>query len=112
MFASRLRRFSVFGGECSLLFSPLLGNSFRVGDSKKLNKLIKKAGSVLETALKPLELIMQRKILEKQLNMMDNTAKVLQNYTLPLQQRLEQEVRLDHSNNIKMPNYSYEFFVL
>ena len=40
---------------------------------QKLNKLIKKAGSVLGTALELLELVGERRMLHKLLNEMDNT---------------------------------------
>ena len=42
--------------------------------SKKLNRLIKKAGSVLETSLELLELVVERRVLHKLLNIMDNTS--------------------------------------
>ena len=48
-------------------------SSIRASDSKKLNKLIKKAGSVLGTALGPLELVVESRMLHKPLIMKDNT---------------------------------------
>ena len=56
------------------LCSHLLGSSIRARDSKKLNKVIKKAGSVLENAMEPLELVAERRMLYKRLNIMDNTS--------------------------------------
>ena len=47
--------------------------SSSIRDSKKLNKLIKKAGSVLRTALEPLELIAKRIMLHKLINIKSNT---------------------------------------
>ena len=47
-------------------------NCIRASDIKKLNKLMRKDGSAPETALEPLELILQRSILNKMKNMMDN----------------------------------------
>jgi len=38
-----------------------MGSSIRANDLKKLNKLIKKVGSVLGTPLEPLEMISQRR---------------------------------------------------
>ena len=55
------------------------GSSIRASDTKKLNKLIKKAGSVLGTALEPLELVVERRMLHKLLNIMDNTTHPLHN---------------------------------
>ena len=37
-------------------------SSIRASDTKKLDKLIKKAGSVLGTALEPLELVVERRM--------------------------------------------------
>jgi len=54
---------------------------------KKLNTLIKKAGSVLGTAL---ELIEQRKMLQKLLNIMDNSAHLLRNVTIKWQRVFSQ----------------------
>ena len=49
-------------------------SSIRNGDTKKLNKLIRKASSVLGTALEPLELVVKKKMLQKLLTISDNTA--------------------------------------
>lgn len=50
-------------------------SSIRASDSnKKQKKLIKKAGSVLGTALETLELVVERRMLHKLLNIMDNTT--------------------------------------
>nr|XP_054590297.1 uncharacterized protein LOC129154572 [Nothobranchius furzeri] len=48
------------------------GSSIRSRDLKRLNSLIKKAGSVLGTTVEPLEEIMQRRILQRIKKMMDN----------------------------------------
>ena len=45
--------------------SHLLSSSVRASDWKKVNKLLKKAGSVLGTILEPLKLILQWRILYK-----------------------------------------------
>ena len=77
------------------------------GDFKKLNKLIQKTGSVLE----PLELMVQRRILHKEKNIMNNLEHPLNN-TVIQQQCLQpeapsdllqmlQEVLPAHSNNLQ-----------
>uniref|UniRef100_A0A8C6LZA4 Reverse transcriptase domain-containing protein n=2 Tax=Nothobranchius furzeri TaxID=105023 RepID=A0A8C6LZA4_NOTFU len=48
------------------------GSSIRSRDLKRLNSLIKKAGSVLGTTVEPLEEIMQRRILQRIKKIMDN----------------------------------------
>lgn len=48
------------------------GSSIRA--SKRLNKLIKKTGFVLVSALELLELVVERRLLHKLLNIMDNTS--------------------------------------
>nr|XP_054588772.1 sorting nexin-22 isoform X1 [Nothobranchius furzeri] len=48
------------------------GSSIRSRDLKRLNSLIKKAGSVLGTTVEPLEEIMQRRILQRIKKRMDN----------------------------------------
>ena len=53
------------------------GNSIRAGDCKKLNQL--KAGSVLGAAL---ELVVERRMLRKLLNIMGNTTYPLNNNNL------------------------------
>ena len=55
------------------------GSSIRARDFKKLNKMMKKSGSVLGTALEPLELVVERRMLRKLLNTMDNTTYPLNN---------------------------------
>jgi len=49
-------------------------SSIRDRDSRKLNKLIKKAGSVLRTALEPLELMSKRRMFQNQFSILENTA--------------------------------------
>ena len=60
-----------------MLGSICWGSSIR--DSKKLNKLIKKAGSVLGTAL---ETILKRRMLHKLVNIKNNTDHPLHNIVL------------------------------
>jgi len=60
-------------------------SSNRASDSKKLNKQIKNAGSVLGTVLDPLELIIRRKMLHELLDIMDNTAHPLHNILIKQQ---------------------------
>ena len=55
----------IFAAICS-------GSSIRAGDSEKLNTLIKKDCSVLGTALETLELVVDREMLHKLLNIMEN----------------------------------------
>ncbi|XP_062851515.1 bcl-2-like protein 11 [Trichomycterus rosablanca] len=53
----------------AMLSAICWGSSIRAKDSKKLNKLIRKAGSVLGFALEPLELIIEQRIMHKLLNL-------------------------------------------
>lgn len=48
------------------------GSSIRVSDSNRLDKIIKKAGSVLGLKLEPLEIVVKRMLLNKMLSIMDN----------------------------------------
>ncbi|MEQ2256438.1 hypothetical protein ILYODFUR_024244 [Ilyodon furcidens] len=50
----------------------LLWQQYQSQELKKLKKLIKKAGSILGTPLEPVEIIMQRMILHKMKNIMEN----------------------------------------
>ena len=72
-FLRKLMSFNVCTKMLHILYKPLVESAIcslqsSVGaatsdpDSKKLNKLIKKAGSVLGTALEPLELIVKRRM--------------------------------------------------
>lgn len=56
--------------RCYFLFfaSICWGSSIRASDTKKLNKLIKMAGSVLGTALERLDSVVERRMLHKLLN--------------------------------------------
>ena len=54
-------------------------SSIRNGDTKKLNKLIRKASSVLATPPEPLEVTVERKIVQKLLTILDNRADPLHN---------------------------------
>jgi len=59
--------------EIAICFAAICwGSGIRTSDSKKLNKLMKKA--VLGTALESLELIMQGGMLQKLLNIKNNTG--------------------------------------
>ena len=88
-FLRKLRSFNVCRNKLrvfwqSVMASAILfevicrGSSIRARDSKKLNKMMK-AGSVLGTALEPLELVVERRMLRKLLNTMDNTTYPLNN---------------------------------
>ena len=52
--------------------------------AKELNRLIKKAGSLLRTALEPLELIIKRRNLHKLVNIKNDTDHPLHNIMLKL----------------------------
>ena len=60
--------------------------SISASDPEKLNKLIKKAGSLLGTALEPLELTGEGKMLHKLLNIMDSLTLPLPKVQLDLLQ--------------------------
>ena len=89
-FMRKLRLFNV-GSKMLLIFYPshmasatsfaaiCWGSSIRASDSRRLNKLMKKAGSVLGTALEPRESVVERRMLHKLLNIMDNTIHPLRN---------------------------------
>ena len=51
----------VCGGKCIFLSAVCCGSTIRTRDAKNLNTLIRKASSVLGTALEPLELTVERK---------------------------------------------------
>lgn len=71
--------FCVCGGEWRFIFSHLLGQQHQGQCLKKVNKLIRKADSVLGTVLKLLEPIEERKMLRKVINTKDNAAHPLHN---------------------------------
>ena len=72
--------------ESTIFFVAICwGSSIRASDSKRLNRLIRKAGSVLGTTLEPLELVVERRMLNKLLNIMDNNAHPLHNLTIKQQ---------------------------
>ena len=87
-FLKKLQSFSVCNKMLHIFYksvieSAILSAAIRWGSSirdsdLKLNKPIKKAGSVLGTVVKPLELIVQRRILHK-MNIMDNSEHPLHN---------------------------------
>ena len=83
-FLRKLRSFNVCRNKLrvfwqSVMASAILfevicrGSSIRARDSKKLKKMMK-AGSVLGTALETLELVVERSMLRKLLNIMGNTT--------------------------------------
>ena len=69
------------------------GSSIRARDSKKLNKLIKRAGSVLGTSLEPLEVVVERRMLEKVLKIMDNETHPLHDLLTGQQSVFSQRLR-------------------
>ena len=79
-FLRKLRSFNVCRNKLRVFWQSVVaseaicrGSSIRARDSKKLNKMMK-AGSVLGTALEPLELVVERRMLRKLLNIMGNTT--------------------------------------
>ena len=72
--------------ESSILSAVVCwGSSIRASDLKKLNKVLKRADSVLLAVLEPLEEIMQRRILYKMKNMIDNPEHPLHNTVIQQQ---------------------------
>ena len=55
------------------------GSGIRACDSKKLNDLIRRAGSTLGTAIVSLEVVMERRMVQKLLSIMDNNTHPLHN---------------------------------
>ena len=83
VFTKRLHIFYKSVVERAVCFTAICwGSSIRVIDSKKLDKLLKKAVSVLGAVLEPLDLIMQRKTLQKLHNVMVNAAHCLHNIVI------------------------------
>ena len=72
----------VSSGSLLWQVKPSVGAAASEPETKKLNKMIKKAGSVLGTALEPLELVVERRMLCKLLNIMGNTTYPLNNNNL------------------------------
>lgn len=72
-------------GELGFICSHPLGQQHQsYSDSKKPSQLIKKVGSVLETSEKPLEPAVERRMLHKLINIMDNIAHSLSNIVMKL----------------------------
>ena len=70
---------------CNFLCPICWGGSIRASDTKKLNKVIKKVGYLLGNALEALELVVERGMLQKLLNIMDNTSNPL--HDLPVREQ-------------------------
>lgn len=64
---------SLLWQDVQFSLQPSVGGAASVNDTKKLSKLIKKAGSVLGTTLKSIELVVERRMSHKLLNIMENT---------------------------------------
>ena len=61
--------------ESAISFAAICwGSSIRTRDLKRINKLIRKAGSVLGVTLEPLELIVQKRMLHKLMKMMKDSS--------------------------------------
>lgn len=61
--------------EGAVFFAALCWSSWvRAADAKRLNKLIKKAGSVLDVKLEYLEKVYKKRMLKKLLRIMDNPS--------------------------------------
>ena len=61
--------------ESAISFAAICwGSSIRTRDLKRINKLIRKAGSVLGVTLEPLELIVQKRMLHKLMKMMEDSS--------------------------------------
>ena len=59
----------------AIFFSAICwGGGITARDTNKLNRIIRKAGFVLGSALEPLELVVERRMLHKLLNILDNTS--------------------------------------
>ena len=58
--------------SCPFLCCSLLGSSIGASDTNRLNKLIRKAGSVIGCKQDTLEAVMERRTLKKLLSIMDN----------------------------------------
>merc|ERR1712035_214296 len=66
--------------ESAISFAAICwGSGIRTRDLNRINKLIKKAGSVLGVALEPLELIIQRRMLQKLIKIMEDSSHPLHN---------------------------------
>ena len=55
------------------------GSGIRACDSKKLNKLVLRAGYVMGTAVVSLEVVMERRMVQKMLSIMDDNTHPLHN---------------------------------
>ena len=66
--------------ESAISFAAICwGSGIRTRDLKRINKLIKKAGSVLGVTLEPLELIIQKRMLHKLMKIMEDSSHPLHN---------------------------------
>ena len=72
--------------ESAIIFAAICwGSSIRTRDLKRINKLIRKAGSVLGVTLEPLELIVQKRMLHKLMKMMEDSSHPLHNTVIKQQ---------------------------
>ena len=89
-FLRRLRSFNVCSKMLCMFYQSVVasaiffaaiswGSGIRACDSKKINKLIRRAGSVLGTAVESLEVVMERRMVQKLLSIMDNNMHPLHN---------------------------------
>ena len=77
--------------ESAISFAAICwGSSIRTRDLKRINKLIRKAGSVLGGTLETLEMIVQKRMLHKLMEMMEDSSHPLHN-TLIKQQSVFSE---------------------
>merc|ERR1712035_150234 len=66
--------------ESAVSFAAICwGSGIRARDLNRINKLIKKAGSVLGVALELLEVIIQRRMLQKLMKIMEDSSHPLHN---------------------------------
>ncbi|XP_062860103.1 dehydrogenase/reductase (SDR family) member 7Cb isoform X1 [Trichomycterus rosablanca] len=84
-FLRKLRSFNVCSKMLTIFYQSVVagavffaavcwGGSIRAGDAKKLNKLIKKAGSVLGCSLDGFELVVERRSVNKLISILDNPS--------------------------------------
>ncbi len=110
-FLRRLRSFDVRGPmlnafyhsvvESALFFAVTCwGSSMKAADENKINKLLKKAGSVLGTNLDSVSVVAERRMLNRLLAIMDNPSHPLHN-TLARQ-------RSSFSNRFTLPRCTTE----
>ncbi|KAK7904749.1 hypothetical protein WMY93_017356 [Mugilogobius chulae] len=73
------------------------GSGVKVADTNRLNKLVKKAGSVLGVELEPVGEVAERRILKKLLSIRNNTAHPLHQTLLSYRSSFSRRYRLPHS---------------